>query len=66
MASKAVSLVDRVGRKGRYMMTGGVAKNLGVVRAIESKLGEKLIIPFDPQITGALGAALIALEGKSG
>lgn len=66
VASKAVSLVDRVGRKGRYMMTGGVAKNLGVVRAIESKLGEKLIIPFDPQITGALGAALIALEGKSG
>ncbi|MDI3528346.1 MAG: hypothetical protein PWQ23_165, partial [Thermoanaerobacter sp.] len=27
-------------------------------------LGEKLIIPFEPQIIGALGAALISLEGK--
>ncbi|ERM92171.1 3-hydroxyacyl-ACP dehydratase [Caldanaerobacter subterraneus subsp. yonseiensis KB-1] len=64
VASKAVSLVDRIGRKGKYMMTGGVAKNQGVVYAIESRLGEKLIIPFEPQIIGALGAALISLEGK--
>jgi len=64
IASKAISLVDRIGRKGKYMMTGGVAKNQGVVYAIESRLGEKLIIPFEPQIIGALGAALISLEGK--
>ncbi len=64
VASKAVSLVDRIGREGKYMMTGGVAKNQGVVYAIESRLGEKLIIPFEPQIIGALGAALISLEGK--
>ncbi|ADL07233.1 acyl-CoA dehydratase activase [Thermosediminibacter oceani] len=66
VASKAVSLVERIGRKGKYMMTGGVAKNWGVVHAIESKLGEKLIIPPEPQIIGALGAALISLEGKLG
>lgn len=64
IASKAISLVDRIGRKGKYMMTGGVAKNQGVVCAIESRLGEKLIIPFEPQIIGALGAALISLEGR--
>lgn len=64
IASKAISLVDRIGRKGKYMMTGGVAKNQGVVYAIESRLGEKLVIPFEPQIIGALGAALISLEGK--
>ncbi|WP_041537670.1 acyl-CoA dehydratase activase [Carboxydothermus hydrogenoformans] len=66
VASKAVSLVDRIGRKGKYMMTGGVAKNQGVVSAIESKLGEKLVIPAEPQIIGALGAALIAFEGTNG
>jgi predicted CoA-substrate-specific enzyme activase len=64
VASKAVSLIERVGRKGSYMMTGGVAKNRGVVTAIEKKLGEKILIPPEPQIIGALGAALIALEGK--
>nr|WP_222926246.1 acyl-CoA dehydratase activase [Fervidicola ferrireducens] len=64
VASKAVSLIERIGRKGSYMMTGGVAKNRGVVNAIEKKLGEKILIPPEPQIIGALGAALIALEGK--
>lgn len=64
VASKAVSLIERVGRKGSYMMTGGVAKNRGVVSAIEKRLGEKILIPPEPQIIGALGAALIALEGK--
>ena len=45
------------------MMTGGVAKNEGVRRAIEEKIGEPLILPEEPQICGALGAALIAWEG---
>jgi len=62
VASKAVSLLDRVGRRGKYMMTGGVAKNSGVVYEIENKIGEKIIIPFEPQIVGALGAAIIATE----
>lgn len=60
IATKIISLLDRLGRDGKYMMTGGVAKNSGVVREIESRLGEKVIIPFEPQIVGALGAALIA------
>ncbi len=62
VASKAVSLLDRLGRRGKYMMTGGVAKNSGVVYEIENKIGEKIIIPFEPQIVGALGAAIIATE----
>jgi len=60
ISTKTVSLLDRLGRCGKYMMTGGVAKNSGVVKEIERKLGEKIIIPFEPQIVGALGAALIA------
>ncbi|MCH3963726.1 MAG: acyl-CoA dehydratase activase [Clostridium sp.] len=62
VASKTVSLVNRIGKKDGYMMTGGVAKNIGVVRCIEEKLGSKMFIPQEPQIIGALGAALIALD----
>jgi len=43
-------------------MAGGVAKNRGVVKAIEEELGEDLIVPSEPQIVGALGAALLAME----
>ncbi|MDN5301926.1 MAG: hypothetical protein PWQ60_1440 [Thermoanaerobacteraceae bacterium] len=60
VASKVASLLGRVGKRAKYMMTGGVAKNNGVVYEIENKIQEKIIIPFEPQIVGALGAALIA------
>ena len=43
-------------------ITGGVAKNKGVVQMIEKDLKQKLVVPEEPQITGALGAALIALD----
>jgi predicted CoA-substrate-specific enzyme activase len=61
VASKGIVLLDRVGRKGKYMMTGGVAKNKGVVREIENKIEDKIQIPNEPQIIGALGAAILAL-----
>lgn len=62
IAGKTIGLLDRVGRKPKYMMSGGVAKNSGVVRALEEKLGEKIYIHNEPEIIGALGAAIIALE----
>ncbi|QGU96161.1 3-hydroxyacyl-ACP dehydratase [Clostridium bovifaecis] len=64
IASRTLSLADRIKRRGGYIMTGGVAKNIGVVKAIEEKLGEKIFIPAEPEIVGALGAALIALDMK--
>lgn len=63
VASKIGALLARTKATGAYMMTGGVAKNEGVRRAIEVKTGEPLIVPEEPQICGALGAALLALEG---
>ena len=48
------------------MMTGGVAKNLGVVEAVEAALGEALYICDEPEIVGAVGAALIGLESLEG
>lgn len=62
IAGKAYSLMKRVGLEGEFMMTGGVAKNPGVVKAVEDKIGEKLFICEEPEIVGALGAALFAME----
>ena len=62
VAGKAYSLMRRVGLEGAYMMTGGVAQNPGVVCAVEELIGEKLFICEDPEIVGATGAALLALE----
>jgi len=52
----------RVGILEKVVLTGGVAHNSGIIRALERELGVKLTIPEHPQITGALGAALLGLE----
>jgi predicted CoA-substrate-specific enzyme activase len=62
IAGKAWSLLSRVNPEPEYMMTGGVAKNVGVVKALEEKIGAGLYISPDPEIVGAAGAALFALE----
>jgi len=51
--------------RGSAVITGGVARNEGVVRALEEKLGVKILLPANPQTVGALGAALIARTGSS-
>lgn len=63
------SIVDRiaamargVGVKSPVAMTGGVAKNPAVVKLMGDRLGLPLFLPPEPQITGALGAALIARQ----
>ena len=65
IAGKAMSLLKRVGLNPAYMMTGGVARNPGVVAVLEEQLGEKLHIYEEPEIVGALGAALYGLEELS-
>ena len=62
IAGKSAALLSRVSPEPPYMMTGGVAKNPGVVKALEEKLGEKLVICPEPEIVGACGAALLGLE----
>ena len=62
IANKAFGLLRRVGMEPAYMMTGGVAKNPGVVRAVEEKIGAEIYICEEPEIVGAAGAALYALE----
>lgn len=62
IASRVISLLGRIGKMEGYMMTGGVAKNIGVVKALEEKLNTKIYIPREPEIVGALGAALEGLK----
>ena len=65
VASRTAALLLRLGRQDnkehRCMMTGGVALNSGVQKALEEKLGTSLVISEHAQICGAIGAALIAL-----
>jgi predicted CoA-substrate-specific enzyme activase len=69
------SIVRRVANMGtgsqiKYLepivFSGGVARNVGVVKALEEMLKMKVICPEKPQVTAALGAALIARERSSG
>ena len=62
VASKTAALAKRVGGEEKYMMTGGVSKNKGLVKTLEEKLGTKLVISDKAQLCGALGAALFAAD----
>lgn len=62
VATKTAALVKRVGGKEKYMMTGGVSKNRGLVRTLEEKLETTLVISDKAQLCGALGAALFAAD----
>lgn len=61
MAERVINLANKVGIELDVAVSGGVAKNVGVVKNMEEILGIKFKeLPVDPQIIGALGAALIA------
>lgn len=62
IASRCFSMLKRVGIEPEVTFTGGVAKNTGMVYELEKLLGMKLNIFHEPQINGALGAAIIAME----
>lgn len=62
VSTRVLSLVNRVQKSGEIMMTGGVAKNIGVVKSLEELTNQNIFVPEEPQIVGALGAALLAKE----
>ena len=65
IAARTISLVRRVGIEEEVTFTGGVSRNIGMVRALEDKLGMKLNVSPESHFTGALGASLFALERVS-
>ena len=60
IAARVVAMAGRIGLGAPVMMTGGVAKNEGVVKALENKTGLRIDVSDKTQVTGAIGAALIA------
>ncbi len=64
IATRISAMVERVGLQEPVIMTGGVAKNDGVVSCLEDELDVGLFIPDEPQLAGALGAALLARDGQ--
>jgi (R)-2-hydroxyacyl-CoA dehydratese activating ATPase len=60
IGARVAAMAKRIGVRPPVMMTGGVAKNIGVVKALEEKLGTQLRVSEQAQLTGAIGAALIA------
>ncbi len=62
VARKVSGLAKKWIGKGEIVLVGGVARNIGVRKALESRLGKEVFVPRYPQIVGALGAALLVSE----
>jgi predicted CoA-substrate-specific enzyme activase len=63
IASRVAATSRRVGIEPAVVVTGGVARNAGVVQALREHLDVDIAVPEHPQIAGALGAALLARDG---
>ena len=64
LASRVAGLVRRLKIEPDVVLTGGVGKNIGLVKAMKENLDCELLIPEDPLLTGALGAAILAKENS--
>jgi benzoyl-CoA reductase subunit A len=62
VAERVKTLVQRVGIEEDFVISGGISKNSGVVKRLEQKLRVCAHIPEEPQIVGAVGAALFARD----
>jgi activator of 2-hydroxyglutaryl-CoA dehydratase len=66
VVSRVIALCKRIGVQKDIAVCGGVALNTGLVKMLEKELGCEVLIPQKPQITGALGAAIISKENMDG
>ncbi len=62
MAARIYGMLSRLKIEREVAVTGGGAKNIGLVRALETKLGFPVLIPPEPLITGAMGAAWLGKD----
>ena len=62
IASRVARLVQRLKVEPDVVLTGGVAKNVGVVKAMKENLGCEVLVPKDPLLSGAIGAAILGKE----
>ncbi len=64
ISERIASLAERIGIAPPVVMTGGVAKNPAARKALEDRFQLRFLLPGEPQLAGALGAALFAMERK--
>lgn len=62
IAARVTALANRLRIQEQILLTGGVAKNLGIKAALEKATGKTIYVPETPQLNGALGAAIHAFE----
>jgi predicted CoA-substrate-specific enzyme activase len=62
LAKRVAALAKSIGIETDVTMSGGVAKNPGILQSLEHAIGVKILQMEAPQINGAVGAALIAME----
>ncbi|OPX92777.1 MAG: R-phenyllactate dehydratase activator [Syntrophorhabdus sp. PtaB.Bin006] len=62
VATRVYALVKKLNVEADIAVTGGGAKNVGLIKALEGKFGCPVLVPPEPLITGALGAALVGKE----
>jgi len=60
MAHRVVIMGSSVGFKNPVVFTGGVARNIGMKKALQDRIGMEILVPENPQVIGALGAAILA------
>jgi predicted CoA-substrate-specific enzyme activase len=66
VAARVAAMANRIGIRPPVMMTGGVAHNIGVVKALQAKLGHAVAVSAYAQENGAIGAACIAAAEMPG
>ena len=62
LADRICRMVNRLRVEEAVVVTGGGAKNRGLLKALSEQLGHEILVPEEPLITGALGAALLGKE----
>lgn len=61
VAKRLLTLARRIGLRERLTVTGGCAKNFGLIKALKEGINIEVVeLPFDAQLIGALGAAILA------
>ena len=65
IARRVAGMAKRIGVAPLLVFCGGVAKNIAVKKFLELELGFDIVKPEYPQLTGAIGAAIIAQENKN-
>ncbi|MGA2368857.1 MAG: acyl-CoA dehydratase activase [Dehalococcoidia bacterium] len=62
LVTRIYGMLNKVGLEKEFMVSGGIAKNIGIVNRLQRRVGFEFKTAFEPQIVGALGAAVLAQE----